>query len=411
MSFRVLFNLILTGCFGLFWVGSTLYFGHELAYLSNDAVSAEAKLHMQASLAIREYTQEHVKPYFDAHVQQGFEDISVPAFASKQTLDLLYRNYPGYHYREAVLNPTNPKDLAVAWEQKLIARYRQSPGNDEQVEVLASEDGRALHAVRPIRITLAACLQCHGQPQDAPAALRQRFPAMGGFGWRLGEVIGAQIVTVPKQDHVARFQAVHDSFNLAFLLIFGSLFVVLNGLLDHFILKPLQLNNRTLSSIAETDALTMLPNRRAFDRRLALAIERTRINALPLSIMLLDIDHFKHINDEFGHAAGDETLRHFAQELAKKFRVADTFARLGGEEFIALLPGMALQDAAQRAQMLCDICASLDFNMGRAVTVSIGVAQWDGTESAAQLIARCDRCLYDAKNGGRNRVVSVSRVE
>ncbi len=121
MSFRVLFNLLLTGSFGLFWLGSTLYFDHELAYLSNDAVSAEAKLHMQVSLAIREYTQDHVKPYFDAHADQGFDDISVPAFASQQTLNILYRQYPGYRYREAMQNPTNPKDLAVGWEQRLIA--------------------------------------------------------------------------------------------------------------------------------------------------------------------------------------------------------------------------------------------------------------------------------------------------
>ncbi len=404
MSFRVLFNLILTGCFGLFWVGSTLYFRHELAYLSNDAVSAEAKLHMQASVAIREYTQNHVKPYFDARPEQGFEDISVPAFASKQTLDLLYRHHPGYRYREAVLNPTNPRDLAVGWEQALIARYRLTPDRGEQVEVMASDDGLSLHAVRPIRITIVTCLRCHGQPQDAPAALRARFPAMGGFGWRLGEVVGAQIVTVPKQDHLARFQAVRNSFNGAFLLIFGSLFVVLNVLLDRFILKPLQLNNRALSSMAETDALTALPNRRAFDRGLALAIERARISTQPLSAVLLDVDHFKRINDEFGHGVGDAVLRQLASELAKKFRTADIFARLGGEEFVALLPGMALPDAALRAQVLCDMCATLDFSVGRAVTVSIGVAQWDGAETPTQLIARGDAALYQAKDGGRNRI-------
>ncbi len=406
MSFRVLFNLILTGSFGLFWLGSTLYFDHELAYLSNDAVSAEAKLHMQASLAIREYTQDHVKPYFDAHADQGFEDISVPAFASKQTLDILYRQYPGYRYREAMLNPTNPKDLAVGWEQQLIARYQSAPAVDDAVEVMASEDGLSLHAARPIRITIPACLRCHGQPQDAPAVLRDRFPGLGGFGWRLGEVVGAQIVTVPKQDHLARFQSVHSSFNRAFLLIFGALFVLLNVLLDRFILKPLQSNNRALSSMAETDALTLLPNRRAFDRGLAKAIDRVRISTEPLSVMLLDIDHFKRVNDQFGHGAGDNVLRKFALEMAKKFRAADSFARLGGEEFIALLPGMALSDAAQRAQMLCDICAALDFGVERPVTVSIGVAQWDGMEDAAQMVGRCDAALYEAKNAGRNRVVA-----
>ncbi|MES2949864.1 MAG: diguanylate cyclase [Pseudomonadota bacterium] len=408
MSFRILFNLILAGCFGLFWLCSTLFFDYKINYLSTDAVSAEAKLHMQASLAIREYTQEHVKPYFDKRPELGFETISLPAFASMQTLDLLYRHYPGYRYREAVLNPTNAKNLAQPWEQTLITRYQQSPAGTDQVELLPSEDGLSLHAVKPIRITNATCLMCHGRPQDAPPNVRAHYPGLGGFGWKMNEVVGAQIVTVPKQDHLARFQSVRQSFNLAFLVIFGSLFVLLNVLLNRFVLNPLQSNNSALSSMAATDALTGVANRRAFDHGLTREIERARASGQPLSIVLLDIDHFKRVNDTLGHGVGDDVLRQLARELARKFRSNDLFARLGGEEFIAMLPAVALADAQHRAQVLCDLCATLDFGLGRPLTISIGVAQWNGTETANELVARCDAALYRAKDLGRDRVEIAS---
>ncbi|MFY8043925.1 MAG: Tll0287-like domain-containing protein, partial [Rhodoferax sp.] len=120
--------------------------------LSDEAVAAEAKLQMQASLAIRDYTQNFVRPYLDAHPSGGFAEISVPAFASRQTLDLLYRHYPGYRYREAALNPTNPKDLASGWEIALIERFRATAPEDDRVEIVHSADGNALNAAKPIRI-------------------------------------------------------------------------------------------------------------------------------------------------------------------------------------------------------------------------------------------------------------------
>ncbi len=366
MSFRFKFNLILGICFALFWLGSSVYFERQLEKLSSDAVGAEARLHMQASLAIREYTQEHVKPYVDAQDKDGFEAIGVPAFASRQTLDLLYRHYPGYRYREAVLNPTNPRDRAQGWEEALIAGYRK-PGAPvaEGVEVITAEDGQSLHAVKPIRISKPACLRCHGAPETAPAAMRARYPGTGGFGWKQGEVVGAQIVTVPYQAHSARFQTMWHQFDLALLFIFGSLFVILNVLLEWVVLHPLQLNNSALNFLAETDALTKVANRRAFDRGLAREIALAQQHGQPLSLLLLDIDHFKRVNDQLGHAVGDDVLHRVAQELSCRFRAHDMFARLGGEEFVAMLPGLALDEAVRRADAARAQCAQLDCGIGR----------------------------------------------
>jgi diguanylate cyclase (GGDEF)-like protein len=270
--------------------------------------------------------------------------------------------------------------------------------------VMASHDGQSLHAVKAIRIGNERCLNCHGALQDAPKAMLAKYPGPGGFGWQMNEIIGAQIVTIPKQEHAARFRALRQSFDWALLVIFGSLFFVLNLLLERMVLRPLRLSNTALSTMAETDALTAVANRRAFDKGFTREIARTKVKGKPLTLLLIDIDFFKSVNDQFGHGVGDRVLQQLAQELAHKFRSDDLFARLGGEEFIAMLPGVSIADAVQRANQLRDLCAKIDFDIGRPLTLSIGVAQWDGSESQNELIQRCDVALYRAKHMGRNRV-------
>lgn len=408
MSIRTLLNLILAGCLLVLWLCSTLYFNHELKRLSDDALAAETKLHMQAALAIRDYTQQQVKPFFDARPELPFEDFTVPAFAAKQTLALLYQHYPDHQYREAALNPTNPKDKALGWEEDLIRGFRQEGAYTERVQVLRSEDGLSMHAVKPIRINNSACLRCHGAVQDAPPALLARYPGLGGFGWQMGEVVGVQIVTVPQQDHFARSESARDSFNRVFLGILVALFALLNVLLRFFVLKPMQLDNYELKFMASTDALTQIANRRAFDKGLAQQLALAKDSKQPLCILLLDIDFFKAVNDEFGHGVGDTVLQKFALEMSKKFRMHDLFARFGGEEFIAMLPSVSLEEATLRAKSLCQFCAQLDFGLNKPLTISVGVAQWDGAETALGLIERCDSALYRAKHSGRQHVEVAS---
>ena len=109
----------------------------------------------------------------------------------------LYRDYPGYRFREAALNPTNPLNRAVDWERTLIERYRDGSARGDHVSVTEDLSGRTLHVARPMTVDDAACLRCHGDPAHAPAAMRALYPGNGGFNWRLGETVGAQIVSVP----------------------------------------------------------------------------------------------------------------------------------------------------------------------------------------------------------------------
>ncbi len=155
------------------------------------------------------------------------------------------------------------------------------------------------------------------------------------------------------------------------------------------------------------DELTRLHNRRFLLE--ALSREQARADRLssPFSVCLIDIDHFKSINDRLGHAAGDAVLQHFATLLAQGLRAVDVYGRFGGEEFLLLLPGSGREGAEGVAERLRARTAASEFPLASRVTVTIGVATYAGKEPVSTLLARADNALYQGKTAGRNRVVSI----
>jgi len=167
----------------------------------------------------------------------------------------------------------------------------------------------------------------------------------------------------------------------------------------------LQAANRALDLQARTDALTGLLNRRGFDSRMEFALALARRSGRPLSVVSLDVDHFKGVNDRFGHEAGDEVLRRLAQTLQQRLRASDVIARLGGEEFAVVLPDTAAEDALAIAQSIVDGMAAQEDPLVGRITVSAGIASLrDAPDSALELLRRSDAALYAAKGQGRNRV-------
>ena len=164
---------------------------------------------------------------------------------------------------------------------------------------------------------------------------------------------------------------------------------------------------RQLRLLADTDELTGLPNRRAL---LALAAQADRSAAgagLPLALLVVDIDHFKRVNDVHGHAAGDGVLRHVAQSLSAALREGDRLGRLGGEEFVAVLPGAGLAEATAVAERMRAAVAAAPAPVGPltvACTVSVGVATAPAGGALEVLLGRADAALYQAKADGRDRV-------
>lgn len=164
---------------------------------------------------------------------------------------------------------------------------------------------------------------------------------------------------------------------------------------------------KRIEELAELDELTGAFNRRCIMRMLDEEIARSARNGQPCSIALIDLDHFKRVNDTYGHPTGDEVLRTFAITMFANIRSVDRFGRYGGEEFLLVLPDMTTEGAARAMDRLRAIVADLDwsaFSPGMNVTLSAGVATLRPNETTDSLLARTDTALYLAKAQGRNRI-------
>lgn len=175
--------------------------------------------------------------------------------------------------------------------------------------------------------------------------------------------------------------------------------------------------NQKLKRLAATDGLTLLFNRRYFDQILQREADRRNRYKLPLSIAMLDIDHFKLINDTYGHEAGDNALKQIAAIITECARTADIVARYGGEEFVIVLPQTDAESATVFAERVRSAIENADFdllnNVKAKLTVSLGIAGVQATDdavSAQSLIAKADRALYQAKEMGRNRFELATEI-
>ena len=166
----------------------------------------------------------------------------------------------------------------------------------------------------------------------------------------------------------------------------------------------LQAQAAKLEELATTDALTGAYNRRKFNELILAEIERVRRYGHPLSLFILDIDHFKRINDTRGHETGDEVLVVLAGLIRAGIRATDSLARWGGEEFVVLSPEVTVEEAMGLAERLRAAAGTHAYSFVGKVTASIGVAQHRAGETADELFARADEALYRAKQGGRDRV-------
>lgn len=171
--------------------------------------------------------------------------------------------------------------------------------------------------------------------------------------------------------------------------------------------ESLTMKSATFQKAALTDPMTGLQNRRYFDDALAQYMDEFSRIERPLGIMIVDIDHFKSINDTHGHDVGDEVIKGLANTIREYTRYHDIAARIGGEEFAVVAPNVTLKDLDKLANRLRLAASDLVFNVGNVrlrITISVGIAIWDGKEGGTALYKRADSNLYNAKRSGRNRV-------
>ena len=183
-------------------------------------------------------------------------------------------------------------------------------------------------------------------------------------------------------------------------------------------ISSLNVELKKVKTKAMTDGLTKAYNREAFDRYIRKIVDQNTIKRSPFSLLMLDIDDFKKINDEYGHQIGDRVLVAFVRKCTEFIRDEDFLARYGGEEFIITLPGASLRNAMKKARRILKAIAethyTIDKNKGGkklSITTSIGVASFRKNDSVSTVIGRSDQALYQAKRTGKNRAVSEEAIE
>ena len=240
MSLFVKFNLILILVFALALV--------PVAYISNSLLQKNARtqivqvarIMMQSALATRGYTNKQIKPLLASRLADEFLPQSVPSYSATEIFNNLRENNPEYTYKEATLNPTNPRDRTVEWEADVVNAFRT---NEKLSELIGERDaplGRSLYLARPIKITDAGCLSCHTTPEMAPASVVKAYGTSGGYGWKLNEIIGAQIVSVPMAVPIGLANAAFKTLLGSLIAVFVSILVVLNVLLMFAVIRPIK---------------------------------------------------------------------------------------------------------------------------------------------------------------------------
>ncbi len=238
MKLILKFNLVFIAIF-LIGLGVAGYMSNQLLLQNaREEILQNARLVMETSLATRAYTSSQVRPLLETQMKYSFLPQSVPAYSATEVLGGLRKKFPEYAYKEATLNPTNPRDRAVEWETDIVNQFRGSPDRGEIIGERDTPTGRALYIARPIQIKDGACLPCHSTVEAAPKTMVDRYGPANGFGWQLNEIVGAQVVSVPTEVPVQRATIAYRTFMLSLTGVFVFIGIALNLMLLAMVIRP-----------------------------------------------------------------------------------------------------------------------------------------------------------------------------
>jgi len=314
-----------------------------------------------------------------------------PAIAVREISEISEKE-GAFKLHVASLDPVSPASRqADDFERKALLAFER--GKEEIFAVEESEQGSFYRYMAPVKFE-QSCNKCH-----AFQKLKQ------------GDIRGGISISIPmtevRQELVdTRYFSLYSA-----ILVLGSLLAIL-GLISNKFMAQLKIAQSELELSATTDSLTELFNRKTAYNRLAEELSKNKRYQHPLSCLMLDVDHFKRINDHYGHLVGDKVLKQLAVHLLKLSRSYDILCRYGGEEFFIILPQTDLQTATQVAERYRQEISALAIKIGKQklhITVSIGATEAypENTESRDSLIGRADAALYQAKDRGRNQVVTI----
>jgi HAMP domain-containing protein len=238
MGLRTKFNLML---FFAFAVGLALAAGLSYRILRQNAreeVIQNARIMMESALGVRNYTVQEIRPLLTLQMKRQFLPQTVSAYAAMRNFRVLHDKLPDYTYREIALNPTNPNDRPTEWEADIIRYFINNTETSEFITERDTPTGRILNLAHPLQIKDEGCLQCHSKAEDAPKTVTDIYGTANGFGWKLNDIVGAQIVSVPMTAPIKRAQKIFLTFMGLLAAVFVVTMILLNILLDVLVIKP-----------------------------------------------------------------------------------------------------------------------------------------------------------------------------
>ncbi len=316
-----------------------------------------------------------------------------PAFMTRLLSEMPDHTAENIQFHITSLNPLNPHNAPDDWERVALQSFEHNAV--EHFAVVEEPGGRFLRYMGRL-VTEQACLICHAKQ-----------------GYQLGNVRGGIRVSLP----LAPFEAaaagsrrqsywVHGAFWLITLTLLwvGGILLLRNVAQLEGLNRYMKDLNKQLEGAALTDSLTGIPNRLYFDQQIEANMRSAQRYGMAFSLIMLDLDYFKQVNDHHGHTVGDRVLQEFGEIVKQQLRLTDQFARWGGEEFIIAAPHTQLNDALIVAERIRVAIAQYDFSTVGQVTASIGVIEYRAGETVITVLERVDNALYRAKANGRNRV-------
>lgn len=249
VSLLIRINAVLVLGFTLAGLAVGSFISTRLQADARREVLGTASLMLDSALASRAYTANEIDPLLAGQMQTHFLPQSIPYYAATQNFISLRERHPDFYYKEATLNPSNPRDRATDWEADIIQQFRNSPATTQLQGERDTALGRALYLARPIRAQ-AGCLSCHGLASAAPATLIERYGHDNGFGWQPNEVIGAQIVSAPLADASANAARLFRGILAAIVIVFVALLAGINLVLYGMLLRPLRRMTRVADAVS-----------------------------------------------------------------------------------------------------------------------------------------------------------------
>jgi protein-histidine pros-kinase len=240
MGLRLKFNLSILIAFLIGFGVAAVVLRGVFVDTARDQVLQNARIMMTAANAVRKYTTDDLVPLLPMEHNGKFVAETIPAFAAQTNFKDVEASFPGYTYREPALNPTNLADRAQDWEADIIHNFINDSKQTEVVLERQTPAGLTLNLARPLAVGDPTCLTCHSTAAVAPAALTQTYGSANGFGWKLNDIIGAQIVSVPMAVPLAVARETYITFLIILVVVFAIICLILNLLLHYLVIAPVK---------------------------------------------------------------------------------------------------------------------------------------------------------------------------